>query len=63
MLDIPQYFNLFSRKKAEYKMGSKMVGVKKKKDYLGRLGELLTVLLLHLHQPGVALQQEDRGGV
>lgn len=29
MLDIPQYFNLFSRKKAEYKMGYKMVGVKK----------------------------------
>lgn len=39
-----------------------MVGVKKN-DYLGRLGELLTVLLLHLHQPGVALQQEDGEGV
>lgn len=43
-------------------MGYKMVGVKKN-DYLGRLGELLTVLLLHLHQPGVALQQEDGEGV
>lgn len=28
-----------------------------KSDYLGGLAELLPVLLLHLHQPGVTLQQ------
>lgn len=31
----------------------------KKNDYLGRLGKLLTVLLLNLFQPAVALQQEE----
>lgn len=34
-----------------------------KSDYLGGLAELLTILLLNLHQPGVALQPEGRGGV
>lgn len=35
-------------------------GWKEKTDYLGRLGELLTVLLLNLLQPAVGLQQEGR---
>lgn len=56
-----QSISLFTRKKAEHKMELKKVGVRT--DYLGGLAELLTVLLLHLHQPGVALQQEGRGGV
>lgn len=58
---LPQYVNLFTRKKAEHKMELKRAGAKT--DYLGGLAELLTILLLHLHQPGVALQQEGRGGV
>lgn len=42
-------------------MELKRAGVKT--DYLGGLAELLTVLLLHLHQPRVALQHEQRGDV
>lgn len=45
--------------KQNIKWNLKRGGVKT--DYLGGLAELLTVLLLHLHQPGVALQHEGRG--
>lgn len=42
--------------KEENKMKKRL---EEKNDYLGRLGKLLTVLLLNLFQPAVALQQEE----
>lgn len=51
-----------SVEKGEYKMEERgKKSVEEKTDYLGRLGELLTVLLLNLLQPAVGLQQEGRG--
>lgn len=48
-------------KKKHIKWKGWEIGWKRKSDYLGRLGELLTVLLLNLLQPAVGLQQEGRG--